>query len=62
MDIDNYFNIGEQYVYTVLYVLFILDWTNSVGITELNIIVDVFVFVWRRKKGSHFEKCFYSGV
>ena len=50
MDIDNYFNIGEQFLYTILCVIFILDCLNSVGITELNIIVDVFVLVWRRKK------------
>ena len=49
MDIDNYSNIGDQLPCTILYVLLILDCLNSVGITELNIIVNIFISVWRRK-------------
>ena len=41
MSFDNYFGIGKQFHYTILYVLFILDFMNSVGIAELNTIFNV---------------------
>ena len=57
MNIDTYFNTEET---TPLYFVcfFILDRLNSVGISELNIIFDVFILVWRGKKMIPFGKCF----
>ena len=50
MNFDNYFITGEI---TPLYsVFFILDRMNSVGISELNIIFDVFISVWSRKEND----------
>ena len=45
MDIDNYVKTGEQFLYSILYVLFILDCMNTVGITALNVFVNVFILV-----------------
>ena len=51
MNIDNYFKTGEI---TPLYFVcfFILDRMNSVGISGLNIIFDVFILVWSKEENN----------
>ena len=51
MDFDNYFNTGKT---IPLYFVrsFVLDRMNSVGILELNFIVNVSILVWSRKEND----------
>ena len=51
MDINNCLNTGKTTpLYFVCY--FILDHMNSVAISELNIIFDVFILMWSRKEND----------
>ena len=45
---DNYFNTGIHFHYTFV-CSFFLDCMNSVGITELNNISNVFILVWKEE-------------
>ena len=51
MDIDNYYNTGKT---SPLYFVcsFILDCMNSVGISELNVINNVFILLWSRTENN----------
>ena len=57
MNIDNYFDTGE--IFPLSFVCFsILDRMNSVGTSELNIIFNVFIFVWSREENDPIQKMF----